>query len=209
MRTTLAALVLGMGGPALAASPLVGSYDGHQMEVAAGLDLNADGTFQYGLSYGALDEQAKGRWMERDGKVLLTTEPAPKRPTFTVVSDTPSSDGKLIVALDKPEALGGVTLTVRVTFKGSDKPMFLEVGEDGTVPLPRGLTPVAVVPDLPIYDVPLDPYPLKDVGRTLIFRFEPNDLGVADFRDEPLIIDNGQLVMRRYDRTLTFRKEGK
>jgi hypothetical protein len=209
MRATFAALGLGLASPTFAASPLVGTYDGHQMEVAAGLDLNADGTFQYGLSYGALDEQAKGRWVERDGKVLLTTEPAPRPPAFTVVSDTPSQDGKLAVALDKPDALGGFTLTVRVTFKGTDRPMFLEVGEDGTVPLPRGLTPVAIVPDLPIYDVPLTPYPLKDVGRTLIFRFQPNDLGVADFRDEPLTIDNGQLVMRRYDRTLTFRKEGK
>ena len=41
-------------------SALVGQYDGHQMEVAAGLSLTADGHFQYGLSYGALDEEAEG-----------------------------------------------------------------------------------------------------------------------------------------------------
>src|SRR5690606_6984101 len=37
---------------------LVGVYDGGQMEIAAGLKLGKDGQFQYGLSYGALDEMA-------------------------------------------------------------------------------------------------------------------------------------------------------
>ena len=195
--------------PALTASPLVGTYTGNQTELAAGLRLKADGTFDYGLSYGALDERASGRWAERDGKVLLTTDPPPRPPAFPVVSDTPSGDGKLHVALDRPDALGGFTLTVRVTFAGADRPAFIEAGEDGTVPLPRGQTPVSIVPDLPVYDVPVAPYPLKSAGRSIVFRFEPNDLGVADFRDEPLAVDNGALILRRYDRTLRFRKEGK
>jgi hypothetical protein len=41
---------------------LVGKYNGGQMELAAELDLTADGHFQYGLAYGALDEEAQGRW---------------------------------------------------------------------------------------------------------------------------------------------------
>lgn len=198
-----------VAGPALAASPLIGIYDGHQMEIAAGLKLKADGTFDYGLAYGALDERASGNWVERDGKVLLTTAPAPEPPAFAVVSDVPSRDGKLHVAMDKADALGGFTLTLRVMFAGADRPAFIEAQDDGAVPLPAGQTPVSVVPDLPVYDVAIEPYALKGAARSIVFRFEPNDFGVADFHDEPLVIDHNQLVMRRYDRTVTFRKEGK
>jgi hypothetical protein len=38
---------------------LVGTYHGHQMEMAAGLELKADGRFRYGLSYGALDKRQR------------------------------------------------------------------------------------------------------------------------------------------------------
>lgn len=51
-----------------------GIYDGGQMELAAALELRPDGRFRYGLSYGALDERAEGRWSERDAKVILTSD---------------------------------------------------------------------------------------------------------------------------------------
>ena len=47
---------------AVAPAALVGIYDGGQMEIAAGLELRADGNFSYGLAYGALDEEAEGVW---------------------------------------------------------------------------------------------------------------------------------------------------
>ena len=44
---------------AMAQSPsLVGTYDGRQMEMAAALELLADGRFRYGLAYGALVQYA-------------------------------------------------------------------------------------------------------------------------------------------------------
>ncbi len=49
-------------------------YDGHQMEIAAALELTDNGRFRYALSYGALDEEAQGRWRFDDGNVRLTTE---------------------------------------------------------------------------------------------------------------------------------------
>jgi hypothetical protein len=190
----------------LAASPLAGVYDGSRPEMAAGLRLNGDGSFEYLMSYGALDERAKGRWSERDDKVLLTTQPTPKPPAFTIVSDTASPDGKLHVALDNPDALGGFSLTVRLIYPNNPKPVFVETDEDGTVPLPPGPPPSAVVPDLPVYDTPLAPYALKGAARSLVFRFAPNDLGVADFRDEPLTVEGKELILRRYDEAVRFRK---
>lgn len=200
------AAALLLSAPLSAASPLAGNYDGSRAEVAAALQLAPDGKFRYMLSYGALDEQAAGRWAEKDGKVLLTTQPAPKAPAFDIVRDTASGDGKLHVALDNPDALGGFSLTVRLIYPGQDKPMFVEADEDGVVTLPPGPPPAAVVPDLPVFDAPIAPYTLKGAGRNLVFHFAPNDLGVADFRDEALAVEGGELVLRRYDTAIRFRK---
>lgn len=44
------------------------------METGSELMLGPDGRFQWYLVYGALDLFAEGRWVERDGSVILTAE---------------------------------------------------------------------------------------------------------------------------------------
>jgi hypothetical protein len=44
------------------------------METGSELLLHPDGRFQWYLVYGALDLFAEGRWQEKDGEVLLTSE---------------------------------------------------------------------------------------------------------------------------------------
>ena len=190
------------------ASPLAGVYDGGQMEMAARLRLAPDGTFQFALSYGALDEIAKGRWSEKDGQVLLRTDPAPKAPAFTPVSDKPSPDGKLHASLADPDLLQGSPLTVVVTYADSDQPSFVEASEDGLVPIEVGRTPVAIVPDLPVYPFPLAAHPLTPGGHRIVFRFDINDFGIAAFSDEPLAVEDGDLLLRRYDRLIRFKRVG-
>ena len=58
---------------------LVGTYDGHQMEIAAGLELKADGRFRYGLPYGALDEGAMGKWTMSGDQVPSLAIPSQRR----------------------------------------------------------------------------------------------------------------------------------
>ena len=200
----LAGVIL-LSAPAFAAvAP--GIYDGSQTEMAVRLVLLPGGHFRYALSYGALDEQAQGRWVEADGKVLLTTEPRPKPPRFAVVSDTVSPDGAVHVALDDPELLQGSSLTMAVTYAGETGPAFVEVEEDGALPVPARKTVAALVPDLPVYTIPMQPYALTPGGHRLVFRFEANDLGVAAFDHEPLALDKGALVLQRHDRTIRFEK---
>ena len=183
-----------------------GTYDGSQAELAARLVLQPDGRFHYGLSYGALDEQARGRWVEQDGRVLLTTEPAPRPPRFAVVSDTPQPGDAIEVALDDPELLQGSTLTMVVTYADATEPAFVEADDSGRLPVPPGRTIVSLVPDLPIFPSPLAAYAVKPGGRRIVFRFEPNDIGTAAFAAEPLAVDGGALVLRRHDRTIRFEK---
>src|SRR5207248_1959690 len=90
---------------AMAQSPsLVGTYDGHQMEIAAALELLADGRFRYGLAYGALDEEAAGKWIVRGDHVLLTSDPV-RAPRFVLVSQGKGAPGVLRVDLDVPKGL--------------------------------------------------------------------------------------------------------
>ena len=53
--------------------------------MAAMLDLGADGRFQYDLSYGALDEEARGKWEFDGSRVLLTSDPVAP-PKFVVLA---------------------------------------------------------------------------------------------------------------------------
>lgn len=46
-------------------------------EVGAELALAADGRFSYALAYGAVDQQAQGRWTLQAGKVVLQPDPPP------------------------------------------------------------------------------------------------------------------------------------
>ncbi|AUW57259.1 hypothetical protein C1T17_03285 [Sphingobium sp. SCG-1] len=57
-----------------AASKWVGVYDGGQMELAAALELRADGRFGFELSYGALDEAAEGTWTLKGENIELAPE---------------------------------------------------------------------------------------------------------------------------------------
>jgi hypothetical protein len=76
-----AAALLLLAGAAPATSP-AGLYETHQMEVAAGLELKADGRFRYALTYGAMDEQAEGNWSFKGKTVRLTSKPAAKAAGF-------------------------------------------------------------------------------------------------------------------------------
>jgi hypothetical protein len=73
---------------------LVGTYDGGQMEIAAGLELKADRHFRYALSYGALDEEAAGTWTVSGDQLLLTSAPVVP-PRFVLGSHSKGLDGQI------------------------------------------------------------------------------------------------------------------
>jgi hypothetical protein len=181
---------------------LAGTYDGGQMEVGAQLLLKPDGHFQYELAYGALDESAEGSWELKDGVVLLTTVPAVVLPSFAVISDTPDPRGGLHIQLAKTLVEGmrqRVLLLYGANPKADQDADEAEVADDGSVPIPAGKHPTAFIPEIPVYPLLPRPIPLTAGGHRFVLRFEPHDIGKADFHPMPLIVDNGVLVMRRPD----------
>ena len=52
--------------------------------MAAGIELLPGGRFRFALSYGALDQHAEGRFRQEGNRILLTTEPTPRPPAFSL-----------------------------------------------------------------------------------------------------------------------------
>ena len=193
---------------------LAGDYVGGQMEVGAELALLPDGHFRYQLAYGALDESARGTWEFKEGAVYLTTVPAVVPPHFAVLSDKPDPRGGLWITLSNAAIMEGLVQTVYLLYGDappSDKnpPAVADVAPDGHVPLPNNRMPRAIILAIPIVSVIDKPIPLTGTGgHHLTVRFEPNDIGKADFRALRLDIQDGVLVMTRPDLELQlhFRK---
>ena len=80
MRLALgAAILLAAPGCATAEAPpqVAGLYQINQMEMAGGLELQPNGRFRYAFDYGAVSEEAEGKWTVEGNGVLLTTDPMP------------------------------------------------------------------------------------------------------------------------------------
>jgi hypothetical protein len=186
---------------------LIGIYDGNQSEIAAGIELRADGRFLYGLSYGALDEEAEGRWSVKDDAVLLTSDPVTP-PRFVLVEEHDGPFGSLSMKLDLPKGMSGQYFRATLRFEDGTiaEQQLTEKGELAVTGVAR--RPVSITLHLPIAGVSSDPSLLSGAGgHQLGFRFEPHDLGKVAFEQTALRIEGNDLVLGRHDRTLHFHRQ--
>jgi hypothetical protein len=176
------------------------------MEIAAGLELKADGRFNYGLSYGALDEQAAGRWTLSGDRVLLTSDPI-SAPRFVLISRGKSPDSVLQLSLEVPRGLSRQYFDAVIT-GANGQTQQVQLGEGGlSLPFRRDNVPTSIRMLFPVFSVVGEPLMLDpSTGYAIRFRFEPNDLGKVDFRAEPLKIVAGDLLLDRHGRTIKFRR---
>lgn len=204
MQIFLAALLLAAG-PAAGADALAGLYEIRQMEMGGGLELTPDGRFRYALEYGAVSEEAEGRWTINDGRVLLTSDPMPKSPSFDVVKDEPAPAGQLWLEL-APPGFGDFTTNLEMiaTFKDGSRDELRDDG-DGHMPI-DGKMPVSIQVIVPIYGHLSPPISLSpNRGHRLTLRFMANDIGKARFDGEPVTREGETLVLYRYEAKIVFR----
>ncbi len=210
--TALAALLLAVQGPASAlgapALPtcLIGRYDGGAPEIAAGLELGNDGRFRFGMSYGALDEGAEGRWEADDGQVYLTSD-AIVAPRFVAIADTANADNVLRVALDLPRGLTPQYFVLAATY--ADGSQSGRQFSDESIEFPAGDAglPVSLRVLFPVFGLSSDAVAVAPGGgRDVTVRFEPNDLGTVAFNRAPLARRDGDLVLERHGREVRFRQ---
>jgi hypothetical protein len=193
----------------MAQSPsLVGTYDGRQMEMAAALELLADGRFRYALAYGALDEEAAGKWSLRGDRVLLTNDPV-RAPRFVLVSQGKGAPGVLRVDLDVPKSVSRQYFDAVIT-KANGQSERKQLAEDGLLlPFAAAEAPVTIRLLLQMFEVTSGPVRLDaNSGYSVRFRFEPNDVGKVSFQATPLKVVNRELLLDRHGRTIRFRRTG-
>lgn len=187
---------------------LVGTYDGGQIEMAVGLELHADGRFAYGMSYGALDEEAEGKWSVNGGHVELTSDPVTP-PRFLVLGQHTAAAGQLRIRLDLPHGLSRQYFEAEVQYADGSQADFQLSDREEPLDVGGAKRPVSVALVLPIFDLRSDPVKLGQGGIQVDFRFEPHDLGKVKFSRTPLRIDQGDLILIRYGRTIRFRRVAK
>ena len=202
----LAAMLATLAAVPAAAASLVGAYDGSQMEIAAGLELKANGRFQYGLTYGALDEEATGKWQASGDRVLLTSDPVTP-PRYVVVSQQPAPAGVLRIIIDFKDPYDQQQFSALIV-KSDGAVEDVQLGIDGlSWPFAAGAPPTSVRLRLDVFEIVSEPLPLAASSGFLIhYNFEPNDIGKVAFNATPLAVVNGELLLERHGRTLKFRR---
>ena len=192
MRRLAALLALLLAGPLLAAAPanLAGVYALTGMrEAAGGLELTTDGRFRYGLSYGALDEQAEGKWRQQGNRILLTTDPSPRPPEWTLVSSEKGDPALFQLILENPSGQPIPNIGVEARLKDGSIEESRTRSDWLEAPLDATHIPIAVRFHIPVFDVSSPEFPIDLAkGHRLRFRLDPKDLGTRDFRDWPLEI---------------------
>ena len=69
------------------------------METGSGFKLNADSSFQFFYSYGALDRYGSGKWKVENNKIILNTKPYPGK-DFKMTNSTKNSDDFITIKID-------------------------------------------------------------------------------------------------------------
>lgn len=186
---------------------LVGTYNGGQTEVGTELRLEANGRYQYYLSYGALDEMSQGTWAADAGGLVLTSDPV-KEPQFQLTGAAAGKGKDLAVSLDVPKGLDVQYFSV-FALQPDGTVSQVQFPPEGPlhIPMTPGKAPRKIAVALSIYQVASQPYDLSSGKRALHFRFVPNDLGKVAFDHHRLTRDGDAFVLQRFDLTLRYRKE--
>lgn len=192
-------LALALAPLLVAAAPaeLAGQYALRGLrEAAGGLELMPDGRFRYGMSYGALDEQAEGSWRLDCNSVRLTTEPAPHQPEWALLATEPGDPGRFALLLENPVGQPIANIEVYVRLKDGSIEQSSTRSGWMEAPLDARHMPVAVRFNIPVFGVSSPEFPIDLArGHRLRFRLDPRDLGVRDFRDWPLEVRGDILAL--------------
>lgn len=185
---------------------IVGVYDGGQTEMAVGIELLTDGRFRYGLSYGALDEQAHGTWTLEGSEVRLTSDPV-AAPRFVLLGQRDAPSGQLGLKLDVPDGLSRQYFSAELHMPDGSVVDHQLSDRNEPLAFEPGGRPVAVSLLLPVFGIRSESVKLNGLkGSDIYFRFEPNDLGTVDFSGTSLRRDQRDLILVRHGRTIRFRR---
>ncbi|MGA3027081.1 MAG: hypothetical protein ABSF98_20170 [Bryobacteraceae bacterium] len=189
------------------AADMAGHYAAHNvMEVGTELLLKPDGTFEFGLAYGAADYYAKGTWRAEGGSVFLTTagkEEPPFRLTRSEATKTPGTrvwvkapGGQPIpdldVVIDTPAGKTAARTTDTGAAEFADK---------------TGARSALI--RVEVYQLEAGPFTLNPAHNDFYFEINGDAITRVQFKDERLKIDGTTLVMTHFgaDHPLRYEKQ--
>lgn len=184
-----------------------GEYVHSEMELVAGIRLNEDGTFEYGLTAGSLDERAKGRWAQVDGHIELNSDPRPVAPTIIAGRVDAAPGEPFAFRLLAPNGTDVPGVDFSVDFDTGDPLQDYTNGSAWRLPETETRTPRFVTFAMPSYRLHSSRLPLDARAGTIAnFALIPNDFGVADLTGVVAEISGDTLTLHRSEGTMRFRR---
>ncbi|WP_448661784.1 hypothetical protein ACG3SL_14025 [Sphingomonas sp. CJ20] len=186
---------------------VAGDYVHSEMELVAGIRLAPDGSFQYGLTVGSLDERAQGRWKRVGARIELTSTPRPVAPEIVAgpVEQAPGEPFAIRLLAPNGQDIPGIDLLI-----GFDKGEPLEsyvAGGPWSLPAGEGRVPQSVTFFKRAYRIQSARLPLRaQAGTIATFRLIPNDFGVVDLTGAYLEADGTDLILHRPEGEMRFRR---
>ena len=209
MRHLPAALALAIATPplpALAEDDWPGRYTLAEGPDSAGeLQLDNDGSFRFGMSAGALDTSAEGRWSRSANGITSRTQPRPVAPVFSLKTAAPDDgDGGFGLIVTWPDGKGIAGVDFRIVFDGGNEftgytqyyGWRSEPGYRQRIVSIQLAEPIHGTVS-PVFDVPAG-------ARQFTFVLTPNDMGIADFDNAPAERDGNDLLLHWRGGVLRF-----
>jgi hypothetical protein len=188
-------------------SALAGEYVHSEMELVAGILLRSDGTFEYGLTVGSLDQRASGRWKSAGTSIELTSDPRPVAPTITPGPIAASPGAPFAIRILAPGGSDVPGVDFKIDFDSGEPLESYSPGGPWSLPDGETRVPRFVTFAMPAYRLQSDRLPLDaKPGTTASFALTPNDFGVADLTGVAGEIDGDTLVLRRPEGVMEFRR---
>lgn len=192
---------------AVPADPVAGEYEHSQMELIAGLRLNPDGTFEYGLTVGSLDERAQGRWKRVGKRIELTSDPRPVAPVITAGTIERAPDQPFAIRVLAPNGRDVPGVDLRVEFDSGEPLESYVAGGPWSLPPGEVRTPRFVTFSLDAYRLRSERLPLRaDAGTVATFLLTPNDFGVVDLTDAHIEPDGDGLTLYRPEGSMRLKR---
>ena len=186
----------------------VGRYSASEREMAAGIWLKADGTFEYGLTVGSLDESATGRWTASGRRIRLTNQPRLVPPVITAGTGRRNPDTVLSLHVVTPNGNGVPGVDLVVGFDGGATLDGYTQTSGWNLPADEKRAPRWVQFSMPSYGLSSPRFEVDTAAANgLTFVLTPNDIGQVDFTDLVVDVDQDQLVIHRAGGEMRFTKK--
>lgn len=194
-------LALALCSSLAAAADLAGDYVLHGvLEMAAGMTLRPDGTFEFGLVYGAAEYESKGKWKRDGDAVVLTADKVPGEP-FRLVKSSRMSEPGVRVWVKAPG--GGGVPNIDVELDGRTH----RTNSEGAAEFPEAKLPASVKILVPVYSLEAGPFALPAPSNDVVFEINADAITRVPFNNERLRIVGDTLELRYFDRNRAMKFE--